>query len=196
MNLIPDRWTGQWSGAFVLAMDTKELKARSKFLSHLLRHKPQALGLDMDPQGWVVIDQIIENSKQPVSRGQIEEIVRLNNKQRFAISADGRCIRANQGHSVPVDLGLPACTPPDTLFHGTAEATLPAIRAEGLTRQGRHHVHLSADAETARTVGSRHGTPVVLTIDSGRMHAEGQPFLLSENGVWLCDAVAPEFIGA
>jgi putative RNA 2'-phosphotransferase len=175
-------------------MDKKELKARSKFLSHLLRHKPQALGLDMDPQGWVSIGQIIANSKQPVTRAQIKEIVQENSKQRFAISADGQRIRANQGHSVPVDLGLPACCPPAQLFHGTAETTLPAIRREGLTRQGRHHVHLSPDEDTARAVGMRHGRPAILTVEAGRMHSDGFVFLLSENSVWLCDAVPAEYL--
>ena len=177
-------------------MDKNELKARSKFLSRLLRHKPEALGLDMDPQGWVAIAQIIENSKQPVTRAQIQEIVQENSKQRFALSADGLRIRAIQGHSVEVDLGLPACTPPEYLYHGTAETTLPAIRSEGLTRQGRHHVHLSPDAETALAVGTRHGAPVVLTVKAGQMHGDGHKFLLSENGVWLCDTVPPEYLGS
>ena len=175
-------------------MDKNELKARSKFLSYLLRHKPEALQLTMDPQGWVSIDQIIANSEQPVSREQIQEIVQTNTKQRFAISADGQNIRANQGHSVSIDLGLPTCQPPEVLFHGTAETNLPAIRAEGLSRQSRHHVHLSPDPDTARQVGVRHGKPVVLIVEAAQMHAQGHSFLLSDNGVWLCDHVPSAFL--
>lgn len=175
-------------------MDKKELRARSKFLSYLLRHKPETLGLTMDAAGWVLIDEIIEKSSQPVTRSQIEEIVQLNNKQRFAISADGTRIRANQGHSVAVDLGLAACVPPDQLYHGTAETNLGAIMAEGLTRRGRHHVHLSPDTDTARKVGMRHGKPVVLTVDARAMHDAGHVFLLSENGVWLSELVPADYL--
>ncbi|TLP57492.1 RNA 2'-phosphotransferase [Parasedimentitalea maritima] len=175
-------------------MEKKELRARSKFLSYLLRHKPETLQLTMDPQGWVTIDEIIDKSEHPITRHQIEEIVVSNSKQRFAISADGKKIRANQGHSIPIDLGLPACRPPEILFHGTAACKIETIRTEGLTRQNRHHVHLSSDAQTARQVGMRHGKPVVLVVEAGRMHASGHVFLLSENGVWLCDQVPPLFL--
>ncbi|MVO16872.1 RNA 2'-phosphotransferase [Parasedimentitalea huanghaiensis] len=175
-------------------MEKKELRARSKFLSYLLRHKPETLQLTMDPQGWVTIDEIIDKSEHPITRSQIEEIVVSNSKQRFAISADGKKIRANQGHSIPIDLGLPECRPPEMLFHGTAASNIEAIRTEGLTRQNRHHVHLSSDAQTARQVGMRHGKPVVLVVEAGQMHASGHVFLLSENGVWLCDQVPPLFL--
>ncbi|NIZ59995.1 RNA--NAD 2'-phosphotransferase [Sedimentitalea sp. CY04] len=168
-------------------MDKNELKARSKFLSYLLRHKPDVLELTMDAQGWVAIDEIIEKSERPITREQIEEIVVSNTKRRFAISANGQKIRANQGHSIPIDLGLPACRPPEILFHGTVANNVEVIRAEGLTRQSRHHVHLSPDAETARQVGMRHGKPVVLVVEAGQMHTNGHVFLLPENGVWLCD---------
>ena len=175
-------------------MTPKELKARSKFLSYILRHKPETLDLTMDPQGWVAIDQIIVSSTQPVSHDQILEIARSNSKQRFAISADGQSIRANQGHSIPIDLGLPACEPPEILYHGTALANLAPILAHGLNRQARHHVHLSPDTETARNVGMRHGKPVVLMVKASQMHQAGFEFLLTQNGVWLCDAVPPEYL--
>lgn len=175
-------------------MDKHELKARSKFLSYLLRHKPEALNLTMDAQGWVSIAEIIKNSTQPISYEQITEIVRSNAKQRFVISADGSQIRANQGHSFAVDLGLVATDPPETLFHGTAEKTLDAILAEGLRPMTRQHVHLSPDASTAHSVGSRHGRPVVLKIDTAAMQAEGHRFYLSQNGVWLCNAVPARFL--
>ena len=175
-------------------MDKHELKARSKFLSYLLRHRPEALNLTMDAQGWVPVSQIIENSDQPISKAQITEIVRSNAKQRFDLSADGSKIRANQGHSILVDLELEPQAPPATLFHGTAEGSVEQIRAFGLIKGTRQHVHLSPDSETAHKVGQRHGRPVVLRVKSGQMHAAGHLFFLSKNGVWLCDRVAPEFL--
>ncbi len=175
-------------------MNKIELKARSKFLSYLLRHKPDILELSMDAHGWVLIDEIVEKSEHPVTREQIEDIVASNTKQRFAISSDGKRIRANQGHSIPIDLNLAACQPPELLYHGTADTNLSSIQSEGLTRQGRHHVHLSPDPETARQVGMRHGKPVVLTIKARDMHAKCHEFYLTENGVWLCDSVLPEFL--
>ena len=175
-------------------MDKNELKARSKFLSNLLRHKPDVLDPTIDAQGWVAIDEIIEKSERPATRDQIEEIAVSNTRQRFAISADGEKIRADQGHSIPIDLGLSACRRPEILFNGTAANNVEVIRTEGLTRRSRHHVHLSPGAETARQVGMRHGKPVVLVVEAGKMHSNGHVFLLSENGVWLCDQVPPEFL--
>jgi putative RNA 2'-phosphotransferase len=129
-----------------------------------------------------------------VSRELIEAVVATSAKQRFAISEDGRRIRASQGHSVPVDLGYAPAEPPELLFHGTPRSSLPAIRAEGLQKRDRHHVHLSPDVATARTVGARRGAPVVLTIAAGRMHRDGHVFLRSANGVWLTDHVPPAYI--
>jgi putative RNA 2'-phosphotransferase len=171
-----------------------EPKTRSKFLSYLLRHKPEALNLTMDSQGWVSIAEIIKNSAQPVSYEQITKIVRLNNKQRFELSNDGSRIRASQGHSIDVDLQLAPQEPPETLFHGTAEDRVEQIRTQGLIKGSRQHVHLSPDPDTARTVGQRHGRPVVLRVKSGEMQAAGHLFYLSKNGVWLCDHVPPEFL--
>ena len=172
----------------------KELVPLSKFLSLLLRHKPEEIGLELDAEGWARIDDILEKSRDPITRAQIDEIVATNPKQRFAISEDGTRIRARQGHSRQVDLGLTPVTPPDQLFHGTALKNLGAIRAQGLVRGSRQHVHLSGDVGTARNVGGRHGKPVVLTVDAARMAAEGHLFYLSENGVWLCDHVPAGFL--
>ncbi|MEX0304990.1 MAG: RNA 2'-phosphotransferase [Leisingera sp.] len=175
-------------------MEKDDLKQTSKFLSYLLRHNPGALNLAMDAQGWVRIDEILEKSETPLTRSRIEETVRTSGKQRFALSADGSCIRANQGHSFPVDLGLTQCCPPDRLFHGTAERNLPAILSEGLKPMQRQHVHLSGDRNAARNVGMRHGKPAVLCVDTARMHADGLAFFLSENGVWLCHRVPARYL--
>lgn len=175
-------------------MEKVDLKQTSKFLSYLLRHNPAALDLTVDPHGWVRIGEIVEKAAPPITRKQIEDTVRSNTKQRFSISPDGFYIRANQGHSFAVDLGLTPCTPPTLLFHGTAEQNLPAIRAEGLKPMMRQHVHLSGDTATARKVGMRHGKPVILKVDAGQMTAEGHPFFLSENGVWLCTVVPLEYL--
>ncbi|MGL6211470.1 MAG: RNA 2'-phosphotransferase [Paracoccaceae bacterium] len=173
---------------------SKDLQKQSKFLSLVLRHDPGSIGIELDPQGWVDVEALIAKSPVPLTRADLIEIVTTSDKQRFALSADGSKIRANQGHSVEIDLQLAPKAPPDRLFHGTATRSLDAILAEGLSRQSRHHVHLSADVETATTVGKRHGKPVVLVVEAGRMAAEGHRFWQSENGVWLADAVPPQFL--
>jgi putative RNA 2'-phosphotransferase len=129
-----------------------------------------------------------------ITRAQLEEVVEKNDKQRFSFDETRTRIRANQGHSTDVDLQLVPQTPPDVLYHGTAETTLLVIRKDGLQRMSRHHVHLSTTVATATKVGSRHGTPVVLTVDAAAMHRAGIPFFCSENGVWLVDAVPPEYL--
>lgn len=169
----------------------------SKFLSLLLRHKPEEVGLVLDPDGWAEIDQIVERTssgKIPLTRSLIEELTRTSEKQRFKISEDGTKIRANQGHSVKVELGLVAAVPPEVLYHGTATRFLESILAEGLKSGNRNHVHLSRDSETAVRVGQRHGKPVVLEVLSGTMHREGASFFLSENGVWLTESVQAKFL--
>ena len=176
---------------------TQDLINASKFLSFVLRHEPQAIGLALDRQGWANIDELIEKARprgMALTRELIAEVVATSDKQRFAIDDTGERIRANQGHSVGVDLGLEPANPPPVLFHGTAEATVPAIRAEGLKPGQRQHVHLSPDEQTAIKVGSRHGKPVVLRIAAGRMQGQGHVFFLSTNGVWLTDCVPAEFI--
>ncbi|WP_226468907.1 RNA 2'-phosphotransferase [Luteimonas panaciterrae] len=169
----------------------------SKFLSLILRHEPEAIGLMLDGQGWAQIDELIllANARgHALSRDLVEQVVRESDKKRFAISDDGLRIRANQGHSIGIDLALTPQAPPSTLYHGTATRFAASIREQGLLKRDRQHVHLSPDTDTAIKVGSRHGKPLVLTIRAGEMHERGMAFFRSENGVWLTDAVAPEFI--
>jgi len=169
----------------------------SKLLSLVLRHQPGRIGLSLDAQGWVDIDAVIAAAGEhgtALTREEILDVVATSDKQRFALDASGRRIRANQGHSIDIDLGLEPREPPAILFHGTAETSLPAIRVEGLKAGRRQHVHLSPDAGTATTVGRRHGRPVVLRVAAGRMWAAGFELYLSANGVWLTDAVPPEYI--
>lgn len=170
----------------------------SKFLSLVLRHAPEKIGLQLDAQGWARVDELLEKLARRgrrVSQELLEEVVAKNDKKRFSFSPDGSLIRANQGHSiVAVDLALEPQLPPALLYHGTAKRNLESIRASGLWAASRNHVHLSADTQTALTVGRRHGQPVVLTVRSGEMAAQGHTFFLSDNGVWLTEAVAPQFI--
>ena len=170
----------------------------SKFLSFVLRHQPEKIGLTMDNQGWANISELLVKSAahdMVFTREQLQAVVDNSDKQRFAISADGLCIRAQQGHSTAqVDLTLVAQTPPEYLFHGTASRFMDNIRAQGLLPQSRHHVHLSSNIATATQVGERHGKVVVLTIAAAKMQAAGHEFYLSGNGVWLCKHVPTAFI--
>ena len=169
----------------------------SKFLSFVLRHKPDAIGLSLDPQGWASIDELIEKanaSGTPFNRDALLRVVETSDKKRFSISADGSRIRAAQGHSVSVELGLSPKEPPPVLYHGTATRFVEAILTEGLKPQTRQQVHLSLDEATARRVGQRHGKPVIFSVDAGRMHAKGVNFYQADNGVWLTDLVPPEFL--
>ena len=165
----------------------------SKFLSLVLRHAPERFGLKLDPFGWAAIDDVLR-AKPSVTRESLLRVVADNDKQRFAISEDGKRIRANQGHSVKVALDLESEEPPAKLFHGTVERFLPAIREKGLKSMKRHHVHLSHDVETAKKVARRRGEPVILTVDAATMHANGLTFFRSKNGVWLTDKVASKYI--
>lgn len=169
----------------------------SKFVSKVLRHAPESVGLRLDEAGWVDVDDLLAaaaGAGVPLDRAALERVVAENDKKRFALSPDGLRIRASQGHSVAVELGLQPVTPPDVLFHGTADRNLDSIRAQGLVPGRRTHVHLSADEATAVSVGRRHGRPVVLRVQSGEMHRAGHPFFRSENGVWLTAAVPPEHL--
>ncbi|GII24894.1 RNA 2'-phosphotransferase [Planosporangium mesophilum] len=178
--------------------------AVSKRLSYVLRHRPDSVALTLDPNGWVAVDDLLAALAahgRPVSRAELDAVVAGNDKRRFAVQAgpDGRDrIRASQGHSIPVDLGLDAVTPPPVLFHGTSAATVPAIRAEGLRKGRRHHVHLSSDRATAHRVGARRrggrSQVSILEIDAATMAADGYPFYRSANGVWLTDHVPPEYL--
>jgi putative RNA 2'-phosphotransferase len=169
----------------------------SKFLSFVLRHGPQSIGLELDNAGWADVDELMRRASsagRPLTRDLLREVVETNDKQRFSFSDDGQRIRANHGHSIDVDLGLESVAPPDLLLHGTARTSLSSVLEKGLLKRQRQHVHLSLDVETAIKVGRRHGSPVVLRVDSGGMHSEGSSFYLSENGVWLTENVPPGYL--
>ncbi len=175
----------------------KALVRASKFLSLVLRHEPQRIGIVLDSAGWVAVDELlvaVNRAGVPLTRAMLQQVVDENDKQRFRFSDDGLRIRASQGHSVEVALELPAKTPPALLYHGTATRFLAAIRQQGLLAQSRQQVHLSADHDTAVKVGQRHGKPVVLTVKSGDMHGDGYLFYQADNGVWLTDHVPPPYL--
>jgi len=169
----------------------------SKLLSYVLRHRPDSIGLQLDANGWVDVDELLhclaEHGK-PVTRDLLDRVVAENDKQRFAFDAQRARIRASQGHSIDVELGLQPAPPPDVLYHGTASRFVTAILATGLRAGSRQHVHLSGDVDTARRVGVRHGVPVVLRVDTARMRADGAVFYRSDNGVWLTGPVAPRYL--
>lgn len=179
-------------------MGTKEkLVSTSKFLSLILRHEPERVGLPLGDGGWVSVDVLLAccaQARKPMSLELLKEVVATNDKQRFAFSADGLLIRANQGHSVTVDLGLQPSTPPDRLYHGTASRFLGGIWQEGLQKRARHHVHLTANLDVANAVGQRHGKVVILEIDARQMHLDGHRFFQSDNGVWLVDSVEATYM--
>jgi putative RNA 2'-phosphotransferase len=169
----------------------------SKFLSLVLRHQPEKIGIQLDAAGWVAVDELLATCRRngvTLTREQLDALVATSDKRRFAFDETGTKIRANQGHSVPVELGYEPAVPPETLYHGTVEKFLPSIRSGGLTKRGRHHVHLSADQAMASKVGERRGAPIVLPVNAGAMHRRGHVFMQSDNGVWLVDHVPPEFI--
>jgi putative RNA 2'-phosphotransferase len=174
-----------------------KITTSSKFLSLVLRHNPGLIGLTLDEAGWAEIDELVRKagkSGQSLTVELIHEIVKTSDKQRFAINAEGSHIRANQGHSVQVDLGLPIKVPPLHLFHGTARRFMTTIEKEGLTKRARHHVHLTTDIGVATSVGQRYGEVTLLQVDAARMHTAGHVFYLSENGVWLTDSVPPKYL--
>lgn len=180
-------------------MKSAENRRISKFLSYVLRHRPDAIGLHLDGEGWARVDELIEKANAhaegiTLSHERLREVVASNDKSRFTLSEDGAGIRAAQGHSVRVDLALEPAEPPGHLFHGTATRFLESILREGLRPQQRQYVHLSQDETTAIEVGARYGKPVVLTINAQAMYERGFRFYLAENGVWLTDAVPPDFI--
>jgi putative RNA 2'-phosphotransferase len=175
-------------------MDPKHTVRISKFLSKHLRHDPGGLGLELEEGGWVLVDDLVRGcarNRFPVTLEELLEVVASSDKQRFSFDETGARIRANQGHSVEVDLALDPVTPPDVLYHGTGHTTAEAVQREGLRKMRRHHVHLSADVETATRVGARHGRPVIFAVDARAMVEAGIPFFCSANGVWLVDEVPP-----
>ncbi|AUC15158.1 RNA 2'-phosphotransferase [Tenacibaculum sp. SZ-18] len=179
-------------------MNEKEIKRISKFLSLLLRHQPETIGLNLDENGWADVEELIDKSKKRrmhFSISDLEKVVAENDKQRFSFNEDKSKIRANQGHSIKnVNLEFEAIEPPENLYHGTVEKFLESIKTNGLQKMNRQHVHLSEDVITATKVGSRRGKPIILVINSGWMFREGYEFYKSKNGVWLTDQVPSKFI--
>jgi putative RNA 2'-phosphotransferase len=180
-----------------LIMDSKRSTSVSKFLSLVLRHEPERIGITLDDAGWADVDALLAASAthgNAFTRDELIHVVSTNDKKRFALSDDGTRIRASQGHSVSVELGYEAKAPPETLYHGTATRFVESIRREGLRPGDRQHVHLSITPQIATSVGQRHGKPIVLTVRAGAMNAAGHVFFLSANGVWLTAAVPVEFL--
>lgn len=175
----------------------KQLTHTSKFLSLILRHKPETIGLQLDAQGWADVEQLrtlAATHGKPITMDLLLRVVAENDKKRFVFNADESRIRANQGHSIEIDLALEPIEPPTELFHGTATRFIESIREHGLIRGQRQHVHLSLDSETATKVGHRHGEPVVLVVAATRLFESGGVFFRSENGVWLTNEVPVEYI--
>lgn len=175
----------------------KSDKEISKFMSLVLRHQPEKIDVILDENGWTDVAVLLSrmNAKGfSLTMKKLEEIVSSNEKQRFAFNTTKDKIRANQGHSVEVDLGLLPTQPPEILYHGTSENVISAIKEQGITKQGRQYVHLSTQIETATNVGSRHGKVVVLTVRALEMHQNGEEFYISDNGVWLTDMIATKYI--
>ncbi len=167
-----------------------------KFIALILRHKPEVIGIHLDKHGWANVDELIAgiSKTQKFDRAMLEEIVRTDNKQRYSFNEDKTKIRANQGHSIPVDVELEQKTPPDILWHGTGEKYVSSIEAEGLIPKTRLYVHLSSDPDTAIKVGSRHGKPVVYEVAAKKMQDDGHVFFQSVNGVWLTRHVPAKYL--
>jgi putative RNA 2'-phosphotransferase len=178
-------------------MDENRQIKISKYLSKHLRHQPERLGLMLAPGGWVPVVELLRACAAhqfPITRAELDKVVAQNDKQRYSFDPSGTLIRANQGHSVEVDLQLEPQIPPAILYHGTGEKAVEPILLDGLRKMSRHHVHLSTDMETALKVGSRHGRPVVFQVDAAGMHQDGNVFYCSTNGVWLVDQVLPRYL--
>lgn len=173
-----------------------DLDTLSIFISRVLRHMPEDANIQLDEHGWANVEELlagINATGRTIDRETLEEIVRTDKKQRYSFGGEGTLIRANQGHSIPVDVELAEQEPPEYLYHGTADRFMESIRRQGLLPMSRLYVHLSGDMETARKVGGRHGRPVVLKVHSGDMHRDGILFYRSENGVWLTKKVAAKY---
>ena len=178
-------------------MNEKEIKRKSKFLSLILRHKPEAINLKLDNNGWANVDDLLKKSKSKINLSfkELEFVVKTNNKKRFSFNEDKTKIRANQGHSLKnVDLELENTKPPQFLYHGTVNKFIESIKKIGLQKMNRQHVHLSKDIETANNVGSRRGKPVILSIQTLEMYNDGFEFYCSKNGVWLTDNIPVKYI--
>ena len=176
----------------------KQMKNTSKFISLILRHKPETIGITLDEHGWADVEDLIAGINHQeghmLDRDLLEEIVRTDEKQRYSFNEDHSLIRANQGHSIPVDVELEEKTPPDVLWHGTGEKYVSSIDVQGLIPKSRLYVHLSSDMETAKKVGSRHGKPVIYEINCVAMVEDGYRFFLSANQVWLTKEVPTQYL--
>ncbi len=173
-----------------------DLTKTSKYLSLILRHKPEAAGIKLDEHGWADVEELIAGIQKtrPFDFQTLTKIVETDHKKRYSFNEDHTLIRANQGHSIPVDVELPVTLPPEILWHGTGEKSVASIDEQGLLPKSRLYVHLSGDPDTARTVGSRHGKPVVYKVHSGQMAEDGYVFYRSVNGVWLTKQVPPKYL--
>ena len=174
----------------------KQLQSTSKFISLILRHRPESIGITLDEHGWANVDELIAgvSKTHPLNMATLEQIVAEDEKQRYSFNEDKTLIRANQGHSIPVDVELEEKEPPEFLFHGTGEKYVDSISREGLISKSRLYVHLSANEDTALKVGQRHGKPVIFKVKSGEMHRDGFKFYCSVNGVWLTKSVPVEYL--
>ncbi len=178
-------------------MNEQQKKKTSKFLSYVLRHHPELINLNLDENGWANVDELITKSKndsQGFTFEELDEIVQTNDKKRFIFNEDKTRIRANQGHSIDINLALIPQQPPEFLYHGTAQSNIESILEKGIEKRSRQQVHLSQDKETATKVGMRHGKPIILTINTQKMFEDGLKFYLSENNVWLTDFVDATYI--
>jgi putative RNA 2'-phosphotransferase len=178
-------------------LDEKRKKKISKFLSLILRHQPEVVGLSLEENGWVSVEKLIKacaDYGKSFNLAELREVVETNDKKRFAFDETGKKIRASQGHSLEVEIEFEKQTPPAILYHGTAEKNVGVIFAEGLKKMSRHHVHLSPETDTANKVGMRYGKPIIFEIDTIAMLAEGFEFFVSANGVWLVESVPPQFL--
>lgn len=195
--VVPDRWNDGAMDQPGIFSKAKLIKT-SKFLSFVLRHQPEAIGIGLDSEGWADIDALIGSAagqQERLSRDLIAEVVATNDKKRFAISPDGLKIRAVQGHSTSsVDIAFTEKAPPAILYHGTASRFLESIMRDGLKPRQRQYVHLSQEMATASSVGQRYGTPTVLRVDAGQLHRDGHRFFQADNGVWLIAAVPPSYL--
>lgn len=172
------------------------LRDTSRFISLILRHKPSEIGIELDEHGWAKVDELIKgiDKKQKFNMAMLEEIVASDEKQRYSFNSDKTLIRANQGHSIPVDVELEEVTPPDILYHGTGEKFISSINKLGLIPKSRLYVHLSKDIDTAINVGKRHGNPIIYSVNCKKMIADGYKFYLSVNGVWLTKEVPIKYL--
>lgn len=178
-------------------MNNSRLIKVSKYLSKHLRHAPERIGIQLADGGWVAVGELLDACRKhnfPVQLAELKEVVAQNDKQRFSFDETGTLIRANQGHSVEIDLQLEPAVPPDILYHGTGSGAVESIQKQGISKMSRHHVHLSVDIHTARKVGARHGIPAIFTVDSAAMHGDSHTFYCSENKVWLVDSVPPKYL--